>query len=68
MVEIALPSGHRPAIAYKADVFVFCADEGSLPAAQTNWEAFDSGAKVVAFFEVANKLEEQSIDTEADLT
>jgi Siderophore-interacting protein len=68
LVEFALPSGHRTAIAYKAEVFVFSADEASLPAAQTNLEAFDSGAKVVAFFEVANMLEDQSIDAKADLT
>jgi NADPH-dependent ferric siderophore reductase len=68
VVEFALPSGHRPAIAHEADVFVFCADEASFPSAQTNLEAIAPGSKVIAFFEVADELEEQPIDTEANLT
>ncbi|MGD0330570.1 MAG: siderophore-interacting protein [Nitrososphaeria archaeon] len=67
-MEFSLPSGHSPATAHEADVFVFCADEASLPNAQTDLEAFAPGTKVIAFFEVANKLEEQPIDTKANLT
>ena len=47
---------------------MLCADESSLPSAQTDLEALESGTKAIAFFEVANKLEEQPIDTKADLT
>jgi NADPH-dependent ferric siderophore reductase len=68
VVEFALPAGHRPAAAYEADVYLLFADEAAIPSAQTNLEAFASGTKVIAFFEVANKLEEQTIDTKADLT
>jgi len=68
VVEFALPAGHRPAVAHKADVYLLFADEAAIPSAQTNIEAFASGAKVIVFFEVANKLEEQTIDTKADLT
>jgi hypothetical protein len=63
-----LPAGHRPATAHVADVYLLFADEAAIPSAQTNLEAFASGTKVIAFFEVANKLEEQTIDTKADLT
>ena len=68
VVEFALPKGHLPAVAHKADIYLMFADEAAIPSAQTNLEAFPSGAKVLAFFEVANTLEEQSIDTKADLT
>jgi len=68
IVEFSLPSGHNPLTAHKADMFVLCADESSLPSAQTDLEALESGTKAIAFFEVANKLEEQPINTKADLT
>jgi NADPH-dependent ferric siderophore reductase len=68
VVEFALPAGHRPATAHEADVYLLFADEAAIPSAQTNLEAFTSGTKVIAFFEVANKLEEQTIETKADLT
>ncbi|MGA2522724.1 MAG: siderophore-interacting protein [Candidatus Bathyarchaeia archaeon] len=68
IVEFSLPSGHNPLTAHKADVYVLCADESSLSSAQTDLEALESGAKAIAFVEVADELEEQHIDTKADLT
>ena len=68
VVEFALPAGHLPATAHEADVYLLFADEAAIPSAQTNLEAFRAGTKVIAFFEVANKLEEQAIETKADLT
>jgi NADPH-dependent ferric siderophore reductase len=68
VVEFALPAGHLPATAHKADVYLLFADEAAIPSAQTNLEAFTSGTKIIAFFEVANKLEEQIIETKADQT
>ena len=68
IVEFSLPSGHNPLTAHDADVFLMFADESSLPSAQTDLEAFESGTKAIAFFEVADKLEEQLINTKADLT
>lgn len=67
IVIFALPSGHSPATAHIADVYLLCADEAALPSAQTNLEAFASGTKVIAYFEVADELEEQAIHTQADL-
>jgi len=68
IVEFSLPSGHNPLTAHQADVFVLCADEAAIPSAQTDLEALESGTKAMAFLEVANKLEEQPIETKADLT
>ena len=55
VVEFALPAGHRPAAAHGADVYLLFADEAAIPSALTNLDAFRSGTKVVAFFEVANR-------------
>ncbi len=68
VVEFALPPGHRPAAAYDADVYLLFADEAAISSAQTNLEAFKPGTRVIAFFEVAGKLEEQTIKTKADIT
>jgi len=66
VVEFALPSGHRPATVRDADVYLLFADEAGLPAAQTNLEGFAPGKKIIAFLEVADRGEEQQIDTRAD--
>jgi hypothetical protein len=68
IVIFALPSGHSPATAYIADIYLLFADEAALPSAQTNLESFTPGTKVIAFFEVADEFEEQAINTQADLT
>jgi NADPH-dependent ferric siderophore reductase len=68
VVEFALPAGHRPATVREADVYLLFADEAGLPAAQTNLEGFAPGKKVLAFLEVASRLEEQEIETAADAT
>ncbi len=68
IVIFALPSGHNPATAHAADVYLLFADEAALPSAQTNLEAFAPGTKVIAYFEVADEFEEQVINTRADLT
>ncbi len=68
IVIFALPSGHSPATAHIADVYLLFADEAALPSAQTNLESFAPGTKVIAYFEVADELEEQAIHTRADLT
>lgn len=67
VVEFALPPGHRPAVDYEADVYLLFADEAAISSAQTNLEAFAPGTRVIAFFEVADKLEEQKINTKTDL-
>jgi NADPH-dependent ferric siderophore reductase len=68
IVIFALPSGHSPATAHIADIYLLFADEAALPSAQTNLESFAPGTKVIAFFEVADEFEEQAINTQADLT
>jgi NADPH-dependent ferric siderophore reductase len=49
-----------------ADVYLLFADEAGLPAAQTNLEGFAPEKKVLAFLEVADRHEEQKIETKAD--